>query len=132
MKYLHIANFLLLVANIFCCCWIFPSGSFAHNPAYAPFEISCVASDTIIPVTMTTPTNDHIPVKTPLPTTKQNTGGHDDNDNDNNDDNDDLAMGTGVGSGFILLVILVAVIVTTVVCFIKLALVIKHLKVPNV
>ena len=85
-----------------------------------------MASDTIAPIAMTTPANDHIPVKTPLPTAKQNTGDHDgNNDYDHNDDDDDdfnhVAMGTGVGSGFILLVILVAVMVTTVACFIKLA-----------
>ena len=99
----------------------YATGSFAHIPAYVPSKTSCVASTIPVPQATITPTNDHIPVKTPLPTTMQNdngthqhSGGH---DNDDDDDNNNIVMGTGVGSGFILLVLLVVIIAITVICF---------------
>ena len=105
----------------------YTTGSFAHIPAYMPSETSCVASTILVPQTTITATNNHIPVKTPLPTTMQNdngthrhSGGHD-SDDDDDDDDDNIVMGTGVGSGFILLVLLVVVIAITVICFFRLA-----------
>ena len=86
-----------------------------------------MASDTLALLATTMPSNDHTPVKTPLPTNIQNTGGHNnddkiDDDDSNDDDNDDskhVAMGTGVGGSiFILLMIVVPVIV---IAMIKLA-----------